>query len=79
MIKLNVCDGYLICDERRIPVMGEYDVVVAGGGMAGCGAALAAAKEMKWSYVNCAADEHNPRSIGSINDEIKNLITKFIF
>ena len=42
-------------------------------------AALAAAKEMNWSYINCAADENTPRSISSINDEIKNLITKFIF
>ncbi|MGN1479708.1 MAG: dTMP kinase [Acutalibacteraceae bacterium] len=42
-------------------------------------AALAAAKEMKWHYINCAADEHTPRSIGSINEEIKKLITKLIF
>ena len=41
-------------------------------------AALAAAKEMNWNYVNCAADEYTPRSISSINDEIKKLITKLI-
>lgn len=41
-------------------------------------AALAAAKEMNWNYINCAADEYTPRSISSINDEIKKLITKLI-
>ena len=30
--------------QEYAPLWGEYDVVVAGGGMAGCGAALAAAK-----------------------------------
>ena len=34
----------LVFGERKLPVLGSYDVVVAGGGMAGCGAALGAAK-----------------------------------
>ena len=33
----------LVFGERKLPVLGSYDVVVAGGGMAGCGAALGAA------------------------------------
>ena len=32
-------------DSELLPIYGEYDVVVVGGGMAGVGAALAAAKE----------------------------------
>ena len=31
--------------ERSIPVIGEYDVVVVGGGIAGAAAAIAAARE----------------------------------
>ncbi|MFW5894071.1 MAG: FAD-dependent oxidoreductase [Verrucomicrobiota bacterium] len=31
--------------SREIPLIGDYDVVVCGGGMAGCGAAIAAARQ----------------------------------
>ena len=37
-------NGFIIRGDEKIPVYGEYDVVVAGGGMAGVGAALGAAK-----------------------------------
>ena len=37
-------NGFFIRGDEKIPVYGEYDVVVAGGGMAGVGAALGAAK-----------------------------------
>lgn len=47
MIKLNRKENYLIASEENIPLYGEYDVVVAGGGMAGCGAAFAAARAGK--------------------------------
>lgn len=35
---------FILEEERNTPVFGEYDVVVAGGGMAGISAALAAAR-----------------------------------
>ena len=44
MINYKLIDGKPICGERALPVYGEYDVVVVGGGMAGVGAALAAGK-----------------------------------
>lgn len=37
-------NGNIITSSEEIPVYGEYDVVVVGGGMAGTGAAVAAAK-----------------------------------
>ena len=44
MLNFNLNDGKIVTDRENIPVYGEYDVVVVGGGMAGTGAALAAAK-----------------------------------
>ena len=44
MIDYRIKDGKIVSGEQNIPVYGEYDVVVVGGGMAGVGAAVAAAK-----------------------------------
>ena len=37
-------EKFVKLDKREVPLYGEYDVVVVGGGMAGVGAAVAAAK-----------------------------------
>ena len=42
MISYKVQDKNILADAEQIPVYGEYDVVVVGGGMAGVGAALGA-------------------------------------
>ena len=34
----------IISKAEEIPIMGEYDVIVAGGGVAGCAAAMAVGK-----------------------------------
>ncbi|MBQ2875412.1 MAG: FAD-dependent oxidoreductase [Clostridia bacterium] len=44
MISYDFKDGRICTGAESIPVYGEYDVVVVGGGMAGTGAAIAAAK-----------------------------------
>lgn len=44
MIFFEYKNGKVMTGREEIPVYGEYDVVVVGGGMAGTGAALAAAK-----------------------------------
>ncbi len=44
MISYKVQDKNVLADAEQIPVYGEYDVVVVGGGMAGVGAALAAGR-----------------------------------
>jgi len=45
MIPLAQRDGKIVNPERELPCLGEYDVLVAGGGMAGFGAAVAAARK----------------------------------
>ena len=44
MISLSLKNGRIVDPEREIPVNDNYDVLVAGGGMAGFGAAVAAAR-----------------------------------
>ncbi len=44
MIKLSLNQGRIIDPQRELPVNTEYDVIVAGGGMAGMGAAISAAR-----------------------------------
>ncbi len=44
MIELNVQDGKLVRPEHRVDVEDRYDVVVVGGGVAGFGAGVAAAR-----------------------------------
>ena len=44
MTELKIENGKLNFGDRLLPIIGEYDVLVAGGGMAGCGAAIASAK-----------------------------------
>ena len=44
MIEFKKENGKILTERESISVYGEYDVVVVGGGMAGVGAALAAAK-----------------------------------
>ena len=36
---------FMIRKQKEVPVYGEYDVIVAGGGVAGVAAALAAAQK----------------------------------
>ncbi|NLF60243.1 MAG: FAD-dependent oxidoreductase [Lentisphaerae bacterium] len=45
MIPLNYRNGRIINPEIAMPCLGDYDVIVCGGGMAGFGAALAAARQ----------------------------------
>ncbi len=44
MVELNQKGNAIIRNSKEIPIHGSYDVVVVGGGMAGVGAAVAAAK-----------------------------------
>lgn len=44
MISMSLKNGRIINPERELSVLGDYDVLVAGGGMAGFGAAVAAAR-----------------------------------
>ena len=45
MVNYQVENGMAVVGREEIPVYGEYDVVVVGGGMAGVGAALAAGRQ----------------------------------
>ncbi|NLG37784.1 MAG: FAD-dependent oxidoreductase [Clostridiales bacterium] len=51
MVNYAMKDGKLLVKEEAIPVMAEYDVVVVGGGVAGVGAGLAAARAGKKTII----------------------------
>ena len=44
MIPMLRRNGRIVNPERELTCLGEYDVLVAGGGMAGFGAAVSAAR-----------------------------------
>ena len=45
MSRVEMKEGRAVESARELKVVGEYDVVVVGGGMAGVGAAIAAARK----------------------------------
>lgn len=51
MITLNRQDDGILVSEEKVPIFGEYDVVVLGGGMAGVGAGMAAARISKKTII----------------------------
>ncbi len=68
MLNYNLDKGNIVAKDEKIPVMAEYDVVVAGGGMAGVGAGLAAARAgMKTIVIEAASALGGLATMGLVN------------